>query len=106
MQAKLLEAVKQLNRALTLVLQAIDEQPDAVQPVTETPLRQFLTAHCESAPGERLLFKDFFAAFRAWLPAEEREEWSRQRVSRELTEYKKKTGNHNKLYVLDCRLKP
>jgi len=41
---------------------------------------QFIREHCYQIPGLRCLFGDFVAAFVAWLPAAERDDWGKADV--------------------------
>ncbi len=45
-------------------------------------LETFIQNQCHSAPGEKVLFADFYTKFTDWLDPEERYQWSKIKVSR------------------------
>lgn len=48
------------------------------------PLQQFIAEECHSAPGEKILFAEFFEKFSQWLAPEDKYSWTKQKVGRGL----------------------
>lgn len=72
-----------------------------------TALERFIEAEVHYAPGQRVLFQDFYAAFEKSLDPAEDTGWTRRRVSNELPErFPTGRGNHNKMYVGNASLQP
>ena len=72
-----------------------------------TALERFIEAEVHYAPGLRVLFQDFYAAFEKSLDPAEDTGWTRRRVSNELPErFPTGRGNHNKMYVGNVSLQP
>ncbi len=65
------------NRAIILLAIMDEPQPDDA-------LERFLGERCRYEPGHYLPFADFYREFQAWLPANQRDDWSRIRLSRML----------------------
>ena len=47
-------------------------------------LQQFIAEETFAAPGEKVLFSEFYEKFQQWLPEENRYQWSKQKVGRSL----------------------
>jgi hypothetical protein len=54
------------------------------QEFNQDDLEQFVAECCFDAPGEYVLFKDFYDKFYEWLPIEERAAWNRQKCNKML----------------------
>lgn len=54
------------------------------QELSANLLQQFIAEECHRAPGEKMLFSEFFERFVEWLAPEDRYSWSKQKVGREL----------------------
>lgn len=63
-------------------------------------LEKFLEERCYVVEGERMEYKEFFDSFKAWLPHDEKYNWSSRKVSSQLRNYVT-VGRHaqNKVYV-------
>lgn len=72
-----------------------------------TPLERFIDSSAYYAPGQRVLFQDFFEAFEKSLDPAEDTGWTRRRVSNELPErFPTGRGNYNKMYIGNMSLEP
>jgi hypothetical protein len=72
-----------------------------------TPLERFVESAVYYAPGQRVLFQDFFEAFEKSLDPAEDTGWTRRRVSNELPErFPTGRGNYNKMYIGNMSLEP
>lgn len=71
-------------------------------------LELFIKEKCFNAPGERVLFKDFYQAFKEYLDSQSSmEQWSKVRVSRMLPQkYPSGTMEGNKKYIGNLSLQP
>ena len=49
-----------------------------------TALETFIDEQCYIVPGEKILFSDFYQRFLEWMEPEERYQWSKNKVSREI----------------------
>jgi len=66
-------------------------------------LESFIAEEISSAPGELIAYSEFFEKFVAWLPNEEKGNWSRGRVSKELpATFQSGTGNANRTYIINA----
>lgn len=63
-------------------------------------LEQFISEHCFYAPGEYVMFKDFYDKFFEWLPADQRGQWNRNRCARSIPlKYPSWFGHARKKYI-------
>lgn len=63
-------------------------------------LERFIQQHVEYNKSSRILFKDFYETFAAWLPADKRRHWSKVKVGRAIpSPFEKRTGNQNVMYL-------
>jgi hypothetical protein len=54
------------------------------QELRRNSLEQFIAENCHVVPGEKVLFSEFCDRFLAWVTPEEKKQWSKQRIGREL----------------------
>lgn len=54
------------------------------QDMARSPLEAFIQVKCHPAPGEKILFSEFYDRYLKSLDAEDQYEWSKQKVSRSL----------------------
>jgi hypothetical protein len=65
-----------------------------------TPLETFIKEQCHPAPGQRILFAEFYERFVKWLDPGERYDWSKIKVSRSLpSDTPCGAGTDNKRFV-------
>lgn len=85
---------------------ALLSAPMAPTPPTTEELQQFLLERCEIDPDAKITFKVFYEAFQAWLPPEEKGDWSKIKTSRALPKplYTRR-GTANVVYIHKMRLK-
>jgi len=70
-------------------------------------LAKFIAERLHEAPGHLVSFTDFYARFKAWLPANERNNWSQIRVSRKLPrKFQTGKGTANKVFLINCAWQP
>jgi len=60
------------------------EKRQRSQEMQRSPLETFIAEQCHHAPGEKILFADFFERFIKWIDPAERFEWSKSKASRSL----------------------
>lgn len=66
-------------------------------------LDQFVMENLFEAAGHLVPYADFYTRFIEWLPAEEKNGWSKQRVSKGLPmKFSSGTGNENKTYIINA----
>ncbi len=70
------------NRMSVMVVDTYKRQQS--QDMSRSPLETFINAKCHPAPGEMILFSDFYDKFIKSLDAEDQFEWSKRKVSRSL----------------------
>jgi hypothetical protein len=75
-----LPAVK--NRMSVMLVDTYKRQQS--QDMSRSPLETFINVKCHDAPGEKILFAEFYDRFLLSLDPEDRFEWSKQKVSRSL----------------------
>lgn len=73
---------------------------ESVEPADR--LIQFAAERYIVDPASRVFFKGFFEEFIDWLPPEERGNWSKIRISRELP-FASKNGRGNKKLILGLK---
>lgn len=66
-------------------------------------LEDFITENLHEAPGELLVFSDFYTRFIEWLPSDEKGAWSRVKVSKSMPlKFQTGTGNGNKTCIINA----
>jgi hypothetical protein len=75
-----LPAVK--NRMSVMLVDTYKRQQS--QDMSRSPLETFINVKCHTAPGEKILFSEFYDRFILSLDPEDRFDWSKQKVSRSL----------------------
>ena len=71
--------------------------------LNRSPLEQFITECLFECSGELVSYSDFYGKFIEWLPAEEKGNWTRYKVTKGLPiKFASGTGNGNKTYLTNC----
>jgi hypothetical protein len=76
-QSELIGQAAELVRQLSAVMSELHGQ-------SRTLLDQYIDASLHRRDGFKMAFSELYAAFKAWLPERERENWSKGRVLQEL----------------------
>lgn len=70
------------------------------QELKRNPVERFIQENCHAAPGEKILFSEFCDRFLEWIAPDERSQWSKQKIGRELPQdHPSGVHNDNKKFV-------
>ncbi|MGA2061682.1 MAG: primase-helicase family protein [Thermoguttaceae bacterium] len=78
-----------------------------VQERRRDPLEQFIAENCHAVVGEKILFSEFCERFLEWLAPEDRGQWSKQKISRQLPQdFPSGAHTQNKKYIGNLSWEP
>ncbi|NOY30735.1 MAG: hypothetical protein GXP28_11380 [Planctomycetes bacterium] len=79
---------------------------ERIEETNRTALEEFLAEKCKYGEGERVRFSRFFEKFQSWLPKDEKKNWSKIKVSKDLPHsHKTQNANGNDCYVANLKFK-